>query len=97
MARASQDAPATGLALFVLVLTLGTAVFGGLVQRTVGDGLAAGATWTAGADAAATVDGITAPAPGTPASTPGYVRPSSICAPWTWWGRPTARRSPRSP
>nr|WSX75037.1 hypothetical protein OH826_14760 [Streptomyces sp. NBC_00899] len=69
MARASQDAPATGLALFVLVLTLGTAVFGGLVQRTVGDGLAAGATWTAGADAAATVDGITAPAPGTPAGT----------------------------
>ncbi|WP_079190073.1 hypothetical protein [Actinacidiphila paucisporea] len=64
MARATQDAPATGLALFVLVLTLGTAVFGGLVQRTVGGGVAAGAAWSTGADASATVAGITAPAPG---------------------------------
>ncbi|WUH89390.1 hypothetical protein OG900_04005 [Streptomyces sp. NBC_00433] len=64
MARATQDAPATGLALFVLVLTLGTAVFGGLVQRTVGDGAAAGAAWSTGADAGATVADITTPAPG---------------------------------
>ncbi|MCZ4120306.1 hypothetical protein [Streptomyces sp. H39-S7] len=56
-ARAAHDAPATGLALFVLVLTLGTAVFGGLVQRTIGDGLATGAAWTTGADASATVAG----------------------------------------
>ncbi|MFG1809650.1 FtsX-like permease family protein [Streptomyces sp. NPDC049040] len=64
VARAAHDAPATGLALFVLVLTLGTAVFGGLVQRTVGDGLAAGAAWSTGADAGATVAGNTTPAPG---------------------------------
>ncbi|MET7451386.1 hypothetical protein ABZT03_05680 [Streptomyces sp. NPDC005574] len=56
-ARAAHDAPATGLALFVLVLTLGTAVFGGLVQRTIDDGLAAGAAWSTGADASATVSG----------------------------------------
>ncbi|WP_276207621.1 hypothetical protein [Streptomyces humi] len=63
-ARAAHDAPATGLALFVLVLTLGTAVFGGLVHRTIDDGLAAGAAWTTGADASATVAGTVAPAPG---------------------------------
>ncbi|MDX6351720.1 MAG: putative transport system permease protein, partial [Streptomyces sp.] len=61
-ARAAHDAPATGLALFVLVLTLGTAVFGGLVQRTIGDGLATGAAWTAGADASATLAGTVTPA-----------------------------------
>ncbi|MEW1824313.1 hypothetical protein [Streptomyces sp. NPDC088196] len=60
-ARAAHDAPATGLALFVLVLTLGTAVFGGLVQRTVDNGLATGATWSTGADASATVAGIVTP------------------------------------
>lgn len=63
-ARAAQDAPATGLALFVLVLTLGTAVFGGLVQQTIDDGLATGAAWTTGADASAKVAGTVAPAPG---------------------------------
>ena len=56
-ARAAHDAPATGLALFVLVLTLGTAVFGGLVHRTIDDGLTAGAAWTTGADASATASG----------------------------------------
>ncbi|MET7685147.1 hypothetical protein [Streptomyces sp. NPDC005423] len=61
-ARAAHDAPATGLALFVLVLTLGTAVFGGLVHRTIGDGLATGAAWTTGADASATVAGNVSPA-----------------------------------
>jgi putative ABC transport system permease protein len=61
-ARAAHDAPATGLALFVLVLTLGTAVFGGLVQRTISDGLATGATWSTGADASATVAGTVTPA-----------------------------------
>ncbi|WP_330323656.1 hypothetical protein [Streptomyces pseudovenezuelae] len=60
-ARAAHDAPATGLALFVLVLTLGTAVFGGLVHRTIDDGLATGAAWTAGADASATVAGTVTP------------------------------------
>ncbi|MFF5300981.1 hypothetical protein ACFY5F_16630 [Streptomyces sp. NPDC013161] len=73
-ARAAHDAPATGLALFVLVLTLGTAVFGGLVQRTVDDGLAAGAAWTTGADASATVAGIVTPAGGTD----GTVTPAEI-------------------
>ncbi|MEU0412894.1 hypothetical protein ABZ307_34400 [Streptomyces griseorubiginosus] len=63
-ARAAHDAPATGLALFVLVLTLGTAVFGGLVHRTIDDGLVTGAAWTAGADASATVAGTVTPASG---------------------------------
>ncbi|MFE2416467.1 hypothetical protein [Streptomyces hokutonensis] len=61
-ARAAHDAPATGLALFVLVLTLGTAVFGGLVHRTIDDGLITGAAWTTGADASATVSGTVTPA-----------------------------------
>lgn len=65
-ARAAHDAPATGLALFVLVLTLGTAVFGGLVQRTIGDGLAGGAAWAAGADASATASGHVTPAGAAP-------------------------------
>ena len=73
-ARAAHDAPATGLALFVLVLTLGTAVFGGLVQRTVDDGLVTGAAWTTGADASATVAGIVTPAGGTG----GTVTPAEI-------------------
>ncbi|MEU5598832.1 hypothetical protein [Streptomyces sp. NPDC020298] len=68
-ARAAHDAPATGLALFVLVLTLGTAVFGGLVHRTIDDGLVTGATWTTGTDASATAAGTVASAPGT--ATPG--------------------------
>ncbi len=61
-ARAAHDAPATGLALFVLVLTLGTAVFGGLVHRTIAEGLTSGAAWTTGADASATVSGTEASA-----------------------------------
>jgi hypothetical protein len=72
-ARAAHDAPATGLALFVLVLTLGTAVFGGLVQRTVDDGLTTGAAWSTGADASATVAGTVAPA-GTTAVAPTGIR-----------------------
>ncbi|MFF5138507.1 hypothetical protein ACFY6U_01940 [Streptomyces sp. NPDC013157] len=64
-ARAAHDAPATGLALFVLVLTLGTAVFGGLVHRTIDDGLAAGAAWSTGAEASATVAGTVTSASGT--------------------------------
>lgn len=68
-ARAAHDAPATGLALFVLVLTLGTAVFGGLVHRTIDDGLATGAAWTTGADASATVAGTVPYAPGAASGT----------------------------
>ncbi|MFD8813841.1 hypothetical protein ACFV23_20685, partial [Streptomyces sp. NPDC059627] len=78
-ARAAHDAPATGLALFVLVLTLGTAVFGGLVQRTIGDGLAVGAAWTTGADASATVAGTVAPDPG--ATGAGTGTPAGSAAP----------------
>ena len=61
LARAGRDAPATGMALFVLVLTLGTAVFGGLVSRTVSVGARTGAAWSAGADAVAVQLGNTAP------------------------------------
>ncbi|MFC1440387.1 hypothetical protein ABUW04_19210 [Streptacidiphilus sp. N1-10] len=64
LAKAGREATATGLALFVLVLTLGTAVFGGMVSRTVSDGAAAGAGWYAGADAVALSSGNSAPVPG---------------------------------
>ncbi|WP_245791639.1 FtsX-like permease family protein [Actinacidiphila rubida] len=71
VARAAHDAPATGMALFVMVLTLGTAVFGGLVQRTVDLGLSGGAAWSVGADAGATTEGNTVPAPGVLTGTAG--------------------------
>ena len=61
LARAGRDAPATGMALFVLVLTLGTAVFGGLVSSTVSTGARTGAAWSAGADAVAVQLGNTTP------------------------------------
>ncbi|MFC1403847.1 MULTISPECIES: hypothetical protein [Streptacidiphilus] len=61
LARAGGDAPATAMALFVLVLTLGTAVFGGLVSSTVGAGARTGAAWAAGADAVAVQLGNTTP------------------------------------
>ncbi|MFC1434715.1 hypothetical protein ACEZDB_29145 [Streptacidiphilus sp. N1-3] len=61
--RAGQDAPATGLALFVLVITLGTAVFGGLVTRSVADGAAVGAAWSAGGDASVLQSGNVAAKP----------------------------------
>ena len=64
LVKAGRDATATGLALFVLVLTLGTAVFGGMVSRTVSDGAAAGASWYTGADAVALASGNSAPVAG---------------------------------
>ncbi|MFI5883317.1 hypothetical protein [Streptomyces sp. NPDC051554] len=90
-ARAAHDAPATGLALFVLVLTLGTAVFGGLVQRTVDDGLATGAAWSTGADASATVAGIVTPA-GT-AGAGGTVTPAGAGTVVPETGTPTGIRT----
>jgi hypothetical protein len=61
--RAGRDAPATVLALFVLVLTLGTAVFGGLVSRSIADGGAVGASWSAGGDAVVLQTGNVTPKP----------------------------------
>lgn len=49
--RAAREAPAHALALLVLVVTLSTAVFGGLVSRTVADGSRTAAVWSSGADA----------------------------------------------
>jgi putative ABC transport system permease protein len=51
LSRAAVEAPGHALALLVLVTTLSTAVFGGLVSRTVTDGRRTAAVWTAGADA----------------------------------------------
>lgn len=62
LARARAEVPATSLALFVLVLSLGTAVLGGLVTRTVDRGVATAAAWSSGGDAAAVTDGTTDPA-----------------------------------
>ncbi|MFC1402346.1 MULTISPECIES: hypothetical protein [Streptacidiphilus] len=60
---AARDAGGTSLALFVLVITLGTAVFGGMVSRSVYDGAAVGAAWTAGADVSLVQQGDVAPTP----------------------------------
>jgi putative ABC transport system permease protein len=49
--RAAREAPGHALALLVLVVTLSTAVFGGLVSRTVTDGMRTAAVWSTGADA----------------------------------------------
>lgn len=49
--RAAREAPGHALALLVLVMTLSTAVFGGLVSRTVADGSRTAAVWSSGADA----------------------------------------------
>ena len=51
LSRAATEAPGHALTLLVLVTTLSTAVFGGLVSRTVSDGRRAAAVWSAGADA----------------------------------------------
>ncbi|WP_419998485.1 hypothetical protein [Streptomyces boninensis] len=55
LARAAKEAPAKALALLVLVTTLGTAVFTGLVSETVTEGRRTGLDWrTGGADAVVT-------------------------------------------
>ena len=74
--RAGRDAPATSLALFVLVLTLGTAVFGGLISRSIQDGTAVGARWTTGADAVSVAAGNIAPG----AVAPGLAGPGAVRA-----------------
>ncbi|MFE5096326.1 hypothetical protein ACFRCI_39905 [Streptomyces sp. NPDC056638] len=51
LARAAKDAPARALALLVLVITLGTAVFSSLVAGTITEGRRAAADWHVGADA----------------------------------------------
>lgn len=51
LTRAAREAPGHALALLVLVTTLSTAVFGGLVARTVADGSRTAALWSSGADA----------------------------------------------
>ncbi|MGV2922486.1 hypothetical protein [Streptomyces alfalfae] len=51
LSRAAKEAPARGLALLVLVVTLAGAVFGGLVSGTLLEGRRAAAAWQVGADA----------------------------------------------
>ncbi|THC45984.1 hypothetical protein [Streptomyces sp. A1499] len=51
LSRAAREAPARGLALLVLVVTLAGAVFGGLVSGTLLEGRRAAAAWQVGADA----------------------------------------------
>ncbi|WP_069884978.1 hypothetical protein [Streptomyces luteocolor] len=51
LSRAAKEAPARGLALLVLVVTLAGAVFGGLVSGTLEEGRRAAAAWQVGADA----------------------------------------------
>ncbi|MGW0534387.1 hypothetical protein [Streptomyces sp. NPDC003032] len=51
LSRAAKEAPARGLALLVLVVTLSGAVFGGLVSGTLTEGRRSAAAWQVGADA----------------------------------------------
>ncbi|MGV9878074.1 hypothetical protein [Streptomyces sp. NPDC003006] len=51
LSRAAKEAPARGLALLVLVVTLSGAVFGGLVSGTLAEGRRSAAAWQVGADA----------------------------------------------
>ncbi|MFJ2773165.1 hypothetical protein [Streptomyces sp. NPDC087300] len=51
LSRAAKEAPARGLALLVLVVTLAGAVFGGLVSGTLVAGRKAAVAWEVGADA----------------------------------------------
>ncbi|WP_306335102.1 hypothetical protein [Streptomyces sp. KL118A] len=51
LSRAAKEAPARGLALLVLVVTLAGAVFGGLVSGTLVEGRREAAAWQVGADA----------------------------------------------
>jgi putative ABC transport system permease protein len=60
LTRAAQDAPARALALLVLVTTLATAVFAGLVGQTLVEGRKDTARWRAGADASYTADRLDA-------------------------------------
>ncbi|GAA1373057.1 hypothetical protein [Streptomyces beijiangensis] len=66
LARTGRAAAGHGLALLVLILTLATAVFGGLVADTVSQGREQAAAWNAGGDAVV-VDNTPPPAesPGT--------------------------------
>ncbi|MEU8891861.1 FtsX-like permease family protein [Streptomyces sp. NPDC048442] len=60
LSRAAQDAPARALALLVLVTTLATAVFGGLVAQTLTEGRRDAARWHTGADASYTAERLDA-------------------------------------
>ncbi|MET9548435.1 hypothetical protein ABZY36_24460 [Streptomyces sp. NPDC006627] len=51
LSRAAKEAPARGLALLVLVVTLAGAVFAGLVSGTLAEGRRSAAAWQVGADA----------------------------------------------
>ncbi|WP_167532736.1 hypothetical protein [Streptomyces alboniger] len=51
LSRAAKEAPARGLALLVLVVTLAGAVFGGLVSGTLTEGRRSAVAWQVGADA----------------------------------------------
>ncbi|MFE0178586.1 hypothetical protein ACFWZ2_40415 [Streptomyces sp. NPDC059002] len=51
LSRAAKEAPARGLALLVLVVTLAAAVFGGLVSGTLLEGRREAVAWQVGADA----------------------------------------------
>ncbi|MFD6437559.1 hypothetical protein [Streptomyces venezuelae] len=51
LSRAAKEAPARGLALLVLVVTLAGAVFGGLVLGTLVEGRHSATAWQVGADA----------------------------------------------
>ncbi|MFF0742280.1 hypothetical protein ACFYVL_17965 [Streptomyces sp. NPDC004111] len=60
LSRAAQDAPARALALLVLVTTLATAVFAGIVGQSLVEGREDTARWQTGADASYAADRLDA-------------------------------------
>lgn len=71
LTRAAQDAPARALALLVLVTTLATAVFAGVVGQTLVAGREDTARWRTGADASYAADRLDAQTVRQIAVTPG--------------------------
>ncbi|MFI5805982.1 hypothetical protein [Streptomyces sp. NPDC051561] len=71
LSRAARDAPSRSLALLVLVTTLATAVFGGIVAQTLLEGRAETARAQAGADASYVAERLDAQTVRALAETPG--------------------------
>ncbi len=71
LSRAAQDAPSRALVLLVLVTSLSTAVFGGLVARTLAEGRRDAVRWQTGANASYVAESLDADTARRLAATPG--------------------------
>ncbi|WP_433893254.1 FtsX-like permease family protein [Streptomyces sp. CA-111067] len=78
LSRAAREASGQALALLVLVTTLSTAVFGGMVSRTLADGSRDAAEWSTGADASVIGAGKAGTPEGDLAALPGVDRALAV-------------------